>query len=117
VDLGNLALAVKVSTHGGRLSARTAAQCLSGVVGLVAQRFGIRAMQDACAELVRYDAAWDTDLGKLPRDYTGAVGEALELVATVARGVLPLSGATALREALAYWATESDPAAWMSLAR
>jgi hypothetical protein len=114
-DLVGLAQDVRVSRHSG-MSSRTAAQCLSGVVSLIAQRFGAARMQAACAELVRFDQAWTTSFGVLPCA-DGYVAEPIELLATVARGLLPLAGASALRAALSYWATESDPAAWMNLAK
>lgn len=98
------------------MSARTAAACLSGIVGLVSRRFGVDAMQRTCAELVRYQTAWSTSFGLLPIGHDGEVSESTQLVAVVARSLLPLAGAANLRDALAFWAIESDPAVWNRIA-
>jgi hypothetical protein len=98
-----------------RMSARTAAQALFGAVGLASARHGVDAMQKACADLVRSEAAWATKFGTLPRDHTGRVSEELSLIACMARGLLPLAGADRLRAALAFWATEDDPAMWRQM--
>jgi hypothetical protein len=102
------------SPHGRdeRLSARAAAQALFGAIGLAAARHGVDAMQRACADLVRCQASWATKFGTLPRDHAGRVPEAMSLIASMARGLLPLAGADRLRAALAFWATEDDPAVW-----
>ncbi len=107
-----LALDVDDRSPAERLSARTAAQALFGAIGLASARHGVAAMQTACADLVGCDAAWASKFGNLPRDHTGHVSEAMSLIACMARGLLPLAGADRLRAALAFWATENDPAVW-----
>lgn len=115
-DLRARACAVDESGCDPSISARTAARCLSGVIRLVADRHSVDAMQRACADLVRCDAAWDTRFGTLPRGWDGQVPEAIELIAVVARGILPLAGSTNMRAALAFWATEDDPSVWQRVA-
>lgn len=97
-----------------RLSARGAARCLSGVMSLVARQWSVDVMQRACAELARYEAAWSTRFGTLPRE-GGVVPAPIEMIAVVARGILPISGEESMRAALAFWATENDPAAWQTV--
>lgn len=114
-DLRNRARAVlDEPTDTMRLSARAAARCMSGVVGLVARQWSVDAMQRACADLVRCAEAWETKFGKLPH-VNGVVPPAIEMIAVVARGILPLAGADTMRAALSFWATESDPAAWQAV--
>jgi hypothetical protein len=98
-----------------QMTARTAAQCLSGVIALVCRRFSVDDMQRACADLVRWSRGWETSLGELPRDYRGRVPEQIELIAVVARGLYSLAGVENLQAALSFWATETDPVVWMSL--
>lgn len=114
-DLKELALGV-MAEQAWAMNARTAAQVLSGVMGIIVVRFDLSTMQRTCAELVRHSPSWATNLGRLPSGADGRVADAMQLVATVARGVLPLCGKAALRQALSYWATESDPASWACLA-
>jgi len=97
-----------------RMSARTAARCLSGIVGLIARRWTADEMQYVCAELVRYDRAWLTSLSVLPSSH-GRVSEPMQLLAVVARGLLPIAGVENLRAAVSYWASETDPAQWQAL--
>lgn len=94
------------------MSARQAARCLSGVVALIVRQWSVGDMQRACAELVRHEPAWRTSFGQLPTGDDGAVAEPVVLLAVVARGVLSLAGADNTRDALAFWASESDPAVW-----
>jgi hypothetical protein len=114
-DLRERAVAVMRPDASAAMSARTTARCLSGVVGLVARRWGTMAMHQACAALVRHDDAWRSSFGKLPADGTGAVSEAVEMIAVVARGILPIAGTDHMRAALSFWATETDPAIWTSV--
>lgn len=94
-----------------RLSPRAVARCLSGVVTLVCRTSTVYAMQRACAELVRDEQAWQSGLAVLPR-VNGRVDPVLEQIAVVARGILPSAGEEAMKSALSFWATESDPAVW-----
>lgn len=97
-----------------RMSPRAAARCLSGVISLICRDFSVDVMQRACADLVRCDAAWETRFGTLPRSDCG-VPRAIEMLAVVARGILPLAGADSMRAALAFWASEDDPAQWQAI--
>ena len=100
----------------GSMSARTAAACLSGIVGLVSRRWGVDVMQRTCADLARHQPAWATSLGRLPTGHDGLLTEPIQLIAVVARSLLPLAGADRLRSALAFWASEDDPAVWNQVA-
>lgn len=116
-DLRTLAASVlHADVASPQMSARTAARCLSGIVNLVAQRWGVPVMQKACADLVRYEPAWSSSFGQLPNEGTGYVPEPVQLVAVVARGILTLAGADRMRAALSFWASENDPAVWTSVA-
>ena len=114
---GVRALALAVNEHGSDIpmSAGSAARCLFGAVRLVAARYGKEAMQLACVDLVRCDAAWLTRFGTLPRGMDGRVPEPIALIAGMARGVLAQAGSEATRAALAFWGSEDDPAVWQSL--
>lgn len=113
-DLRERALSVmRPDVVASTMSARTAARCLSGVVGLAARRYSVSAMQRACGDLARFDAAWSHS--QLPAGPDGRVSELVEMIAVVARGILPLCGVDAMRAALAFWASESDPAVWTSV--
>jgi hypothetical protein len=117
-DLRQLAAAVTrdIALPTPAMSAAMAARCLSGVVNLLAQRFGVPEMQRACGELAGFAPAWTSKLGQLPDDPSGFVREAVQVLAVVARGVLPLAGAANLRAALAFWASETDVAIWSQVA-
>ena len=114
-DLRARAQDVLTETTPQAIHARGVAQCMSGVIGLGARRYSLEAMQRACAELARHDRAWETTLGDLPRDVTGRVPEPVQMVAATIRGFYPLAGSEPLRAALAFWASERDPAVWMSI--
>lgn len=116
-DLRARARDVAMPTNRQAIEARTIAQCMSGVIGLATRRFTLEVTQAACAELARNARAWETRLGDLPRGIDGRVTPAVELIAAAARGFYPLAGSDALRAALSFWAAESDPAVWMSLAQ
>lgn len=115
-DLRQRAAFVRIPVPETRMPARTATRCLSGVIGEVSRRWGTEAMQAACAELVRSELAWSSSLGKLPLQHDGRASEATQLIAVVARGMLELAGVDNMRAALAFWASESDPAVWASIA-
>jgi hypothetical protein len=116
-DLRSRAAAVMTCTDGNTgMSARTAAAVLAGIVGLVSRKWSTDVMQETCAALVRHDAAWSKSFVELPAGIDGRVTEATQLIAVVARGLLPIAGAENLRCALAFWASESDPAVWNEIA-
>lgn len=106
---------VHASAEAPALNARTAARCLAGICGLISNRWSVDEMQRTCAALARHERAWATSFGDLPRD-NGSVSDATQLVACVARGLLPLAGAGGVRAALSFWAVETDPAVWQSVA-
>lgn len=119
-DLRNRASAViDAPSDQMRMSARTVARCLSGVIGLVARRWSVDTMQRACAGIARHEPAWQTAFGALPRELTcentGSVHPATEMIAVVACGILPLTTPEAMRAALSFWATESDVAVWRAV--
>jgi hypothetical protein len=114
-DLTARAAEVTASIDESKMSARTAARCLSGICGLVARRWTVDEMQRTCAELVRHERAWATSFGDLPH-VNGIVHERTQLVVVVARALLPLAGPANVRSALSFWATESDPAVWAAVA-
>jgi len=98
------------------LSERQVARCLAGAVHLGIIRWGLVEVQLACAELVRHERAWRTSLGDLPAEPNGCVRESVQVLAILSRSLLALAGADAVRAALAFWASERDPAVWMSVA-
>lgn len=114
-DLRNRALACFEPRMAERMSARAAAACLSGIVGHVVRKISLDVAQQTCAELARDERTWRTSFGVLPHD-NGYVSEATQLVATVARSLLPIAGADNLRAALSFWACEDDPRIWQSVA-
>lgn len=104
-----------VSGAEARMSARTAARCLSGVIAHVVRSSTLDTMQRACAELVRCEASWSTGFRVLPPPVRGDVDQAVNLIAVVARGMLELAGVDGLRAALSFWATEDDPGVWQQV--
>lgn len=106
---------VRASSSEAPISARTAARCLSGICGLISRRWTVDEMQRTCAQLARYEHAWTTALGRLPHT-NGFISEPTQLVACVARGLIPLAGAEGVRAALSFWASETDPAVWQAVA-
>ena len=115
-DLRGQAQAVLVaSSSSGPMSARAAASCLSGIVGLVSRRWSVDVMQRVCADLARH-VVHDGRFGALPAGHDGVVSEPIQLIAVVSRSLLPLAGADNLRAALAFWASEDDPAIWNQVA-
>lgn len=114
-DLKSRAADVHVQPHASdRMSARAAAACLQGIFGLVTRRWNLEIAQRTCAELVRYEPSWESSFGQLP-DQNGYVSEPTQLIAAVARSLLPICGTARLRAALSFWASEDDPAVWQSL--
>jgi hypothetical protein len=113
-DLKTQALAVTSPQAPQSLSARTAARCLLGVASLIARTWDNEVMRRTFADLVRYDAAWESNFGRLP-SVNGHVSEPMRMLATVARGFLPLAGVENMRAALSFWATEDDPRIWQSV--
>jgi hypothetical protein len=114
-DIRNLGRAVNDRSPHQALSARSAARLLFGTVGFAVAKFGLDRTQEACADLVANDLVWRTKFCRLPRIYDGAVGELTALIAGAAAGILPMAGAENLRAALAFWATERDPAVWRQM--
>lgn len=115
-DLRELALDVRSDGTAEKISARTAARCLMGVVSLVTRRWTLDEMQRTCAELVRSSDVWASSFARLPLQVNGSPSEQIMLIAVVARSLLPLAGVKNLKAALSFWATENDPNAWNSLA-
>lgn len=104
---------VRMAGPGSKLTARVAAQILSGIVSHVANTYGKDEMQAACATLVRNEPTWQTPgVVRVPADHDGRVSEAVKLIALVAHGILPLAGADNVRDALSFWATEDDTGVW-----
>lgn len=99
----------------GSLNAAEAAHVLAGIMSLVQRLSGCEAAQKACADLVRHDAAWSSSFGDLPVLYNGRVSQEILLIAVVCRGLCEMTKPEALRAALSYWATETDPSAWAKL--
>lgn len=115
-DLHRLAQSVHdVPVGTERMSARTCARCLSGIVSLVSRRWSVDLMQATCAELVRHDDAWGTTMVSLPVGERGESTEATQLIAVVARALIPVAGAANVRAALSFWATEDSPTAWTAI--
>lgn len=112
-DLRERAAAVTSPTDDGIVSARQAAAILSGICRLVAMRFGVDAMQCACADLAQLTPM---DFSLLPTAYDGRMPEQLSLIASVARSVRQIAGEETLRAALSFWATENDPAVLSQIA-
>lgn len=117
-DLKNRAAAVMAAPDDrARMSARTAAAVLAGICGLISRRWTTDHMQRTCAELARCEEAWASSFGRVPVDAKSRlVTEATQLLAAVARALLPLAGAENLRAALSFWASEDDPAVWTLIA-
>lgn len=116
-DLRGQARAVLTAppSSSGAMSARTAAACLSGIVGMVSRRWSVDIMQRVCADLARHVVA-QGGFGQLPAGHDGVVSEPIQLIAVVSRSLLVLAGAENLRAALAFWASEDDPAVWNQVA-
>lgn len=114
-DLRERAAAVRESAPATELCARSAARCLSGIVALLSRRFGTDVAQLAAQRLAADDDAWAKRLAVLPAVDDARVATAIDDLATIARGVLPLAGADNLRAAVAWWGTERDPAQWQAV--
>lgn len=107
-ELRKRAQAVIANEPGGnRLSPRATARCLSGIVRLAATKHGTDTMRRSCANLVADPHAW----WPLEADPT-EVGKATQMIVTAASGLLSLAGMDGMRAALAFWASETDPAEW-----
>jgi hypothetical protein len=98
-------------------NARDAARALAGLAGWVANRTSVVRMQECMSALVRHPGAWrhGAVMRDLPVQYNGLVDEHVALVAVVASSLAPAFGVVNLRSAMAFWATERDPAAWQAL--
>lgn len=114
------ALASDVLTSGpcnhAQGTARDAARSLAGVVSWIANRGGAIRMQEALACLVRHQAAWEAPfMRSLPAQPSGFVDEHVALLAVVVSTWLHSHRPQDLRAAMAWWATENDPAAWQAV--
>jgi hypothetical protein len=98
-------------------SARDAARALCGLVGWLTRTSSLPKVQTALAELARYAPAWDAaaPLRALPV-VNGRVNDVVMCVAATTSTLVPFFGAAALRSAMAFWAVESDPSVWQSVA-
>lgn len=76
------------------------------------QDCGIDDVQAACALLARSDEAWRPPLVTLPDHPSQGVTMLIRRIASFATGILNRHGPEAVRAALAFWATERDPARW-----
>lgn len=97
--------------------ARDAARALVGVAGWLSRAKSLSAMQRAMGDLAAYAPAWDpaAPLRALPVVH-GRVDEAVVAIAAVSSSLVPFFGAKSLRCAMAFWAVESDPAVWQTVA-
>ena len=98
-------------------NARDAARALAGLASWIANRTSVERMRQCMAALVRHPAAWrHTALMRdLPTQYDGFVDEWVALLAVVSSSLAPAFGVVNLRSAMAFWATERDPAQWQAL--
>lgn len=101
----------EASIRRGLISSREAAACMAGILSWIARRSGVAAMQAAATAIAQHEAAWTSQLARLPHE-GGVVDEDVEMLAVVCRGVIDLAGPDNLRAALSFWATETDPAVW-----
>ena len=81
-----------------------------GIINIMTEVYGPAGMRQACVDLVRCDAAWDTKFRELPRDANAQVLEPARFLAHATRGILLTAGSDNLRAAMAFWATEMDAA-------
>lgn len=100
------------------MTAREAARAIVGITGWVSRRSGQNAMQKAMADIARHVDAWRpaSPFHSLPTRYDGRVDENVVLISCVISSLVPLFGLGPLRAAVAFWATENDPAIWQSIA-
>lgn len=101
------ALVWDITTDAGAAAAR-----LFGVVRAACRDHGMEAVRQGCSLLARSDGAWRPPLVTLPYHDHPGVDESVRRIASFAAGLLNLHGAEAVRAALAFWATEEDPARW-----
>lgn len=93
-----------------RIGPRGAASALSGVVRLVAVHVGQDVMHRACAKLARSRVGWGDTTGDDRLDV------AISMLVAAAEGVALVAGYDNVLAALAFWATETDPAVWRDVA-
>ncbi len=97
-------------------NARDAARALTGLASWVVNRVGLARMQECMSELARYEPAWRAPFMRdLPTQYNGRIDEWVAMIAVVASSLAPAFGGANLRSAMAWWATEGDPAAWQAI--
>ena len=99
---------------GATVGAREAARALLGIVYHLQGKHGLAVVQRTCADLARCDEAWQSNMTTFPRELTE--DRPLRLVAVVCAGLLKVATRDSVRSALAFWATENDPAIWQSVA-
>lgn len=119
-----LALATEVMTcvptpDKHTLTARMAARVLTGVAAWLsrARVGGIDAMRDRFFEIASHAPAWSSEhpLLALPNE-RGIVNTDVVLIAAVASGMISDFGLANVRAACAFWATETDPQIWATVA-
>lgn len=119
-----VALAIEVSASApaparATLTARQAARVLTGVAGWLSHGHGGAAgMRETFAELASHADSWlpERPFRSLPLRYDGKVSAELALLASVCSGMVADFGLRALRSAVAFWATETDPQIWRDVA-
>lgn len=101
------------------LTARMAARILTGVAAVLsrARRGGQESMRAAFYALAAHAPAWSSEspLHALPT-VDGYADPDVVLIAAVASGMVPDFGLHNVRAAVAFWATETDPAIWQHVA-
>lgn len=98
-------------------TARDATRALVGVAGWVSRKTSLPVMRRAMGTLALYAPAWDpiSPLRALPV-VNGYCDEHVVLIASVASTLVPFFGASSIRAAMAFWATEDDAAVWQAIA-
>lgn len=96
------------------VSPRECARVMLGVVSYVQRAYSLEEMQASCADLARDDRAWKSSLRDLPSE-GGIVKQSTFLIAVTCAGLLGIANEAAIRSALAFWATETDPSTWQTL--
>lgn len=101
-----------VAVRPGQLTSREAALALQGVMSWIARAAGTDRMHATAGELATHDPAWSSSFRDLPLNGVGEPSEHVQLVAAVCRGLLEVTSAQNLRDALSFWASERSPENW-----